>query len=93
MEAPRPSAGDPCLGSVSDLLEKDRRLKHLYVYPEFVHVLKPHRYILHLARGFRGLDGSTGVTRELGELPVGYHLAKASQLTVDQPEASAIPSG
>src|SRR5262245_40499393 len=78
------------LDLVGYLLDKNRRIEHLNVNTQLVHVFEPGRYVFHLA-GFPGRrHRAARARRNVGELPSGHHDPyQATYLPVDEPEFSA----
>src|SRR5215470_5546518 len=81
--------GDFPLDFVGYLLDKNRRIKHLNVDTQLVHVFEPGRYVFHLSGFPRRFHRTARARRNVGELASGHHDPhQAAYFSVDEPVLS-----
>src|SRR5215510_1910226 len=81
--------GDFPLDFVGYLLDKNRRIKHLNVDTQLVHVFEPGRYVFHLSGFPRRFHRTARARRNVGELASGHHDPhQATYFPVDEPVLS-----
>src|SRR5215510_8033168 len=81
-----PGNGDFPLDLIGYLLDKNRRIEHLNVDTQLVHVFEPGRYVFHLSGFPRRLHRTTRARRNVGELASGHHDPhQAAYFPIDEP--------